>query len=1213
MRRTIKTLLVAGSLIFAGTVAADIPGLFVVQESRIADPLLGPNAERSGFGGAGMDFIGDVDGDGVLDVVAGAPTSPKDTGSIVILRLQKDGKVKGDPMSISAFDPLIKPKLLTKPKWGTGIAVAKGFSGPGSCAVVVTSLGNSNSTKIWALNVCVGNGAVPAPYISNAVVIDSTASALSGLRMKNGGVGRSLAVLDVTSDGNVILGVGSHNDGADASTYEGRVIILELNPTTLAFTRRAAYPESYAAADPVAQKLSANETFGWSLAPFHGANGAKGMFVVSSLYAPPGSTATGRVSLITFDSDYKMASWKTISGLSSPSVSGAPMAVATADFNRDGNSDLVVGFSTEAYSGGGVSKASLGSIQIAAISQNGDVLNSTMFKKDQAGFIDTGNTLGAQARFGNRLIAGDFDKDGQVDVVVGSSGTAPGATPDDIVGTIWPLRMKMAPWRKKSLDRVTLTNKSSGPILLKDYISGNRLGWTLKEDQTVPTVLDSCAIVGQSDTAALWCFPRKTNGESKWMAIAADSGNIPSTSHLADTLRFVVQVKDQDSAPAQRAVLPKIVITEEQKDTAAIAFSKYFRDPENLPMTYTLTVLNNSTTGLFSKFYQSTNTDTLHLVGNPFHFGLCSLKVVVRDNANAMIEDTLVIQVSHVNHPPIALAYAFSVYESKVDTFTVIRKDSDPDGDAVTTTISKQPVHGVATITAAGAIRYVPTAFYVGADSIRYALHDKTDSAIAWVKFYVNPSTDPTAVYKPLRDTVVVESSAPIVISTDSLFFNGASRFAVGAYFPKSDCQNLATIDYVDASHRLTITPIAAKWGRCQIYMRAMAADSVASTMYLKIDSVPTPYRFVPDSVQMSLVIGRSAKLQLDSVDLDGDTMVLEAAKPLPAWISLSRYQVRFNPVASSDDTSIYISARKKYATGANALPTDTLKIRVRFGTGTVYKPLKDTTVLEGSDTIRISTDSLFFWGPSKFAVSDTGLKEDCKKIASVKYDDARRQLIIVPLPYQWGRCEIYLRAAVPDSLASSMFLKIDSAVSPYRFPVDSFSVFLTVDKATSYLLDSLDKDGDTLAYSATLSNGSDVPDWIKIDRFQVILTPTSSNWDEIKVLLQARKKHGVGDNALPTDTVAIYTRFNAPLAVKGRRIGGATLSFKRGSEQMEIRSGTDAARIEMMNLNGQILFARNLASNSIVSIDVSRTPHLVYLRLVEGSRTSIAPLFIHH
>ncbi len=1022
MRVVIKTLLLAGFWIFAETAVADIPGLGVIQEARITDPMLGLAGERSGFGGAGMDFIGDVDGDGVQDLIVGAPNSPQDTGSLAIVRLERDGRIKGTPAIITGFDPFIKPKLLTKPKWGTGLAVAKGFSGPGSCGVVVVNMGNSSSTKIWALNICVDNSPVPAPYISNAVVIDSTDPALTGLQMKKGGIGRSIAVLDVTPQGNIILGLGSPNDGSDPVSYQGRVIILELKPSTLTFSRKAAYPEAYVATDPVAQKLVAQESFGWSLAPFRTANGGKGMVVVSRYFGAP-ATTTGRVSLIMFDNNYGMASWKTISGLSNPSVSGPPTAIATADFNRDGNSDLVVGYSTEQYTGGVSLVAGVGSFQIASMTQDGDVINSSLFKKGVGGFMDANNELGYNAQFGFRLIAGDFDGDSQSDVVIGSYGNALGTPTGDIVGSIWSLRMKMSPWHKKTVDRVTLTNRSSGPILLRDYILGNRLGWTLKEDQSVPTTLDSCAIVGQADSAALWCYPGKTNGESKWIAIAADSGNSPSTIHIADTLKFVVQVKDQDSAPQQLAPLPQIVITEEQKDTAIIAFSKYFRDPEKIAMTFTLSALNNSTTGLFSQFYQSTNTDTIHVVGNPFHFGLCSLKVEVRDNANAKIVDTLVIHVAHVNHAPIALGYAFNVIESKIDTFTVIRKDSDPDGEAVTTTIVKAPSHGSATILSSGAIRYIPTTFYLGADSIRYAIHDKTDSGLAWVKIIIGPTTMPTSLYKPLRDTEVVESVAPIVIGTDSLFFNGTKRFAIGSYFPKSDCQNLAVIDYIDSTHRLTITPLPAKWGRCQIYMRAVVVDSVASTMYLMVDSIPTPY----------------------------------------------------------------------------------------------------------------------------------------------------------------------------------------------KFPVDSFSISLTVDNTTVYALDSLDKDGDTLSYSAALANGNILPGWIKINRFQIVLSPTSTEWDEIKFMLNVRKKYGTGVYALPSDSVAIYTRFNQTSAIKGRHVGGSTISFSNVRDRMEIMTGSDAARVELLSIDGRILVLLSLSPKAKALIDLSRVPRLVYLRLIEGSRTSITPLYIPH
>ena len=205
------------------------------------------------------------------------------------------------------------------------------------------------------------------------------------------------------------------------------------------------------------------------------------------------------------------------------------------------------------------------------------------------------------------------------------------------------------------------------------------------------------------------------------------------------------------------------------------------------------------------------------------------------------------------------------------------------------------------------------------------------------------------------------------------------------------------------------------------------------------------------------------------------------------------------------------------------------------------------------------------------------------------------------------------MRAVVVDSVASTMYLMVDSIPTPYKFPVDSFSISLTVDNTTVYALDSLDKDGDTLSYSAALANGNALPGWIKINRFQIVLSPTSTEWDEIKFRLNVRKKYATGVYALPSDSVAIYTRFNQTSAIKGRHVGGSTISFSNVRDRMEIMTGSDAARVELLSIDGRILVLLSLSPKAKALIDLSRVPRLVYLRLIEGSRTSITPLYIPH
>jgi len=168
-----KTSILAGALALSYGATADIPGAFVVQEARIADPTTNIGTLRQNFGYGGIAVVGDIDGDGIKDLIAGAPSN--DSGSLVILKIGKDGKVVGSPSTLSARDPLVAPKLgSARERWGTSVAVAQEFSVSNPCAVVVTNSGTY--MKLWAMKVCKDQGNVP--YLNAVNMIDSTTGAL---------------------------------------------------------------------------------------------------------------------------------------------------------------------------------------------------------------------------------------------------------------------------------------------------------------------------------------------------------------------------------------------------------------------------------------------------------------------------------------------------------------------------------------------------------------------------------------------------------------------------------------------------------------------------------------------------------------------------------------------------------------------------------------------------------------------------------------------------------------------------------------------------------------------------------------------------------------------------------------------------------------------------------------------------------------------------
>lgn len=914
--------LVATLAAFSGSALAQIPGLFVVQEARIDDQFADAVTKRSLFGRAGFASIGDFDGDGVEDILVGAPRANSDSGALAIELLNQGGKLKSAPFLLHARLDKIRSNLGAggTEQFGYGVAVVRKFSKTQPCAIALANSGSRK--KIWALKICNEQG---LPSLRDVKVFDTTSSALSGFSMTDVGIGSSMEVIDTLANDGRVIALGVPSDGRSLFSYFGRIVIVSIDSGTMTLNRVSMLPEKYDGADVVGKILDSLERFGTAIALTHGINGSRGIAVVSPTYVDGSGNASGRICLVSLDNNYKAISSSIIVGSPDFALNQAPTSIASADFNRDGISDLAVGYGNDM--GGATTVTRRGAVRIMIMNRDGSVRNSDFLRKGSLGLQDTANgssTMLAYTRFGSQLRTVDFDQDGQIDLLVGSLGNPAGSTPD-IVGSVWPLRLKQLPRMLKSIDTITLS-KTEASLRLHDYMIGNHLSWTLTDLQTPPTSLVKCSLEVVSDVPYLHCIPGATNGVSSWRLVATDSGNIPSTLHFSDSLNFVVKIVGQDSAPVKMAELPLIRISEDQRDTAVLVFSKYFRDPEQKHLTVSIAPVNSSNAASFSYLALSANTDTLHLAGKPYRPAYCSLFVEVKDNANGITRAMLVIDVFHVNHAPIAFDTAYTVTESVPSSFVVRVLDHDL-GDVLTSSIQTTAKHGTA-VMQGQTVFYTPDSFYVGIDSIQYKVSDGQASATSMIRVAVIKTTATAKVYKPLTDVTIDEDTPPLVIRVDSLFFSGADRFAVLQDEAITDCesQKIALVKNDRINFRLNISPLPNQSGRCQIKIPVLSDSQVNSIMFLNIKAVADPYKYSPDTVTAEVSVGNTYGIQLDSVDLDRDTLLHTAITTLPEWVKLEGYRLSFQPLALSKAAKILIEVRKKVLPGVTNLdPTDTL------------------------------------------------------------------------------------------------------------------------------------------------------------------------------------------------------------------------------------------------------------------------------------------------
>ncbi|MDF1734312.1 MAG: tandem-95 repeat protein [Minwuia sp.] len=195
-------------------------------------------------------------------------------------------------------------------------------------------------------------------------------------------------------------------------------------------------------------------------------------------------------------------------------------------------------------------------------------------------------------------------------------------------------------------------------------------------------------------------------------------------------------------------------------------------------------------------------------------------QVTVDDNAGGTDSETVTVTINGRNDGPVAADDSATTDEDTAVAITVLANDSDVDGDALTV-ISATANNGSVVIEANGTLTYTPDADFNGSDTISYVVSDGELTDTAQVAVTVNAVNDAPVT---VDDIATTDEDTAVTINVlgndtdidgDALAVTAATAgngtVVVGAngsltYTPDADFNGTDTIDYVISDGELSDT-----------------------------------------------------------------------------------------------------------------------------------------------------------------------------------------------------------------------------------------------------------------------------------------------------------------------------------------------------------------------------------------------------------------------
>jgi Ca2+-binding RTX toxin-like protein len=570
-------------------------------------------------------------------------------------------------------------------------------------------------------------------------------------------------------------------------------------------------------------------------------------------------------------------------------------------------------------------------------------------------------------------------------------------------------------------------------------------------------------------------------------------------------------------------------------------------------LSYVASLGNGSALPAWLAFDAGTRTFT----GTPANgqVGTITLRVTVTDERGLSASDVFDLTVTNTNDAPVAVNDSFSVDEDwalRLGRFSLVPNDFDidPTGDVLTIVSVQNAQHGSVSLDEFQNTLFIPDANYNGPASFEYIISDGNGGlATATVSINMLAVNDTPTVANPIADQAATED-APFSFAVPAGTFSDveSSSFTYSASLA-DDTELPAWLNFDAESGAFSGTPANEDVGVLSLKVTAtdtgaLSVSDVFDVAIANTNDAPVLANFIPqqealEDAPFSFTLPQDTFLDVDA----GDTLTYSATlddmffSPLPDWLTLDGATGTFSGTPTNDEVGfLNIRVVASDQSGMQGFASFWLGVTNTNDAPTLVSPLADQAASE---------DQAFsFTVPAgAFADVDAG---DTLSYAAVLVGNH-------PLP-GWLSFNFLNRTfsgtpgnADVGSISVKVFVSDDFGL----FVTDIFD--LTVantndaptlanaiadqsaaeDSAFAYTVPAnafADVDiGDTLAYSATLADGSALPSWLSFDALTRTFNGTPVNADVGMLAIRLTATDGSGAAASDVFDLTVTNTNDAP------------------------------------------------------------------------------------